>query len=74
MLVLTRFASESLVIGDGRDKVVVTIKSVKGGRVQLAIDAPRHIPIHRHEVYDNLKANAATDSHDSVISLAKPGE
>lgn len=51
MLILTRRAGESIVIGDD---IVVTI--VESGRdaVRVGIDAPRHISVHRHEVYAEI--------------------
>lgn len=47
MLVLSRKPGESLTIGEN-----VTIKVVRtqGGRVQLAIDAPREVAIRRSEL------------------------
>lgn len=47
MLVLSRKPGESLVIGEN---ITVTIVEAKGGRVRLGIDAPKDLPVHRHEV------------------------
>lgn len=52
MLVLTRKKEESIMIGD---EIEITVVSVSGGQVQLGIDAPRGIPVHRKEVYDDIK-------------------
>lgn len=46
MLVLTRTVGEELVIGDD---IRVRVSDIKGGRIKLAIDAPKHIPIKRQE-------------------------
>lgn len=46
MLVLTRTVGEELVIGDD---IRVRVSEIKGGRIKLAIDAPRHISIKRQE-------------------------
>ena len=46
MLVLTRTVGEELVIGDN---IRVRVSEIKGGRIKLAIDAPKHIPIKRQE-------------------------
>jgi carbon storage regulator len=51
MLVLTRKAEESLVIGD---QITVTILAVEGDRVKIGIQAPRDISIHRKEVWDAI--------------------
>ena len=47
MLVLTRKAGESVVIGGG---ITITVAQVKGGRVRVAIDAPQDTPILRAEL------------------------
>lgn len=46
MLVLTRTVGEELVIGDD---IRVRVSQIKGGRIKLAIDAPRNISIKREE-------------------------
>lgn len=52
MLVLTRRVDESIMIGDDIRIVVV---EVRGEQVKLGIDAPRHIPVHREEVYREIQ-------------------
>ena len=47
MLVLTRKANEQIHINEN---VVITVVSVKGNRVKIAIEAPREIPIVRGEL------------------------
>lgn len=51
MLVLSRTRDESIVIGDG---VTVTIVDIRGDKVRLGIDAPKHVPVHRREVKDRI--------------------
>lgn len=51
MLVLTRRANESIVIGD---EIVVTILEVRGDQVRVGIEAPRSVSVHRQEVFDAL--------------------
>jgi len=48
MLVLTRKVGESIVIGDA---IEVTVLEVRGEQVKLGIRAPRHVAVHRKEVY-----------------------
>ena len=59
MLVLTRKAGEEIVI-DG--EITVRVIQTAGGRVRLAIDAPRHVQIMRAEL---LNAFQAEDSEQS---------
>lgn len=57
MLVLTRRAGESIVIGD---EVRVVVLEVRGETVRLGIEAPRRVQVHRAEVYAEVQAaNAA---------------
>jgi carbon storage regulator len=58
MLVLTRKELESICIGD---EIVVTVAEVRGGRVKLAIDAPRHVRIDRQEVSERTPVRRRTD-------------
>ncbi len=51
MLVLSRNKNESIMIGDD---VEVLIVDIKGGKVRLGITAPKHIPVHRREIYDTI--------------------
>ena len=52
MLVLTRKANQSVMIGDD---VEVTVLSVMGEKVRLGIQAPRDVPVFRHEVYVEIQ-------------------
>jgi carbon storage regulator len=57
VLVLTRRANQSIVIGDN---IVVTVLEVRGDQVRLGIDAPRSVTVHREEVFNELaEANRA---------------
>lgn len=49
MLVLTRHAQQAIVIGHGDQPIAVRVASVRGGRIRIAIDAPRDIDIRRGE-------------------------
>lgn len=53
MLVLSRVANESIMIGD----IEVQVVSVDGKRVKLGITAPKHVQVHRREVYEAIERN-----------------
>ena len=53
MLVLTRRANQSIMIGSD---VVVTVLEVRGDQVRIGIDAPRSVSVHREEVFRELEA------------------
>lgn len=60
MLVLTRRANQSIMIGND---VVVTVLEVRGDQVRVGISAPRSVSVHREEVWIELeKANRAAAS------------
>jgi carbon storage regulator len=67
MLVLTRRIGESLVIGDD---VIIRVLDVKGDVVRIGVDAPRHVQIHRQEVYEAVKAanQAAAATSESALA------
>lgn len=66
MLILQRKSGESLVIGED---ISITVVSVDGGRVRLAISAPQDVPILRSELLDATAAN-----QDSAAGEAAPAE
>ncbi|EOS65172.1 carbon storage regulator [Oscillibacter sp. 1-3] len=66
MLILQRKPGESLVIGED---ISITVVSVDGGRVRLAISAPQDVPILRSELVDATAAN-----RDSAAGETAPVE
>lgn len=52
MLILTRKLKEAIMIGDD---IEISIASIEGDQVKLAISAPKHIDIHRKEIYLSIK-------------------
>lgn len=51
MLVLTRKLNESILIGDN---VEITVSSIRGNRVRIAISAPPEVPVMRREVAEQF--------------------
>ncbi len=52
MLVLTRKIGERIKIGDD---IVVSVLEISKGTVRLGVEAPKRVPIHRHEVYERIQ-------------------
>jgi carbon storage regulator len=53
--VLARKPNQSIMIGD---EIEIKIIEVKGDQVKVGINAPRHVSVHRKEVYEEIvKAN-----------------
>lgn len=72
MLVLTRRANQSIMIGH---EIVVTVLEVRGDQVRLGIRAPRSVDVHREEVFAalqqaNQNAVAQSDVLDQLSALA----
>jgi carbon storage regulator CsrA len=61
VLVLTRRANQSIMIGDD---VVVTVLDVRGDQVRIGIKAPRSVDVHREEVFVVLQRNGGRDHVD----------
>ncbi len=71
MLVLTRKAGESIVIGN---QVRITVLELQGRQIRLGIEAPTEIPVHRGEVYERIKEEneqAARAGADELKALSK---
>ncbi|MDI6793545.1 MAG: carbon storage regulator CsrA [bacterium] len=70
MLVLARKRDQSIMIGD---EVEVIVVDVHGDQVKLGITAPRQIPVHRKEVYEEIQREniraAAETKHDKLSVL-----
>lgn len=72
MLVLSRKQNESIFI-DGR--ITVTVSEIRGGRVRLAVEAPREVRIERTEKLSQSAVRRASpaqprndDSHQFVVA------
>jgi carbon storage regulator len=57
MLVLTRRIGDSIVVDDN---IRISVVSIGGGKVRLAIDAPAEVPVNRLEIHERILAARAT--------------
>ena len=37
------------------DDISIMIVDIRGDQVQIGIDAPRSVPVHRYEIYEDIK-------------------
>jgi carbon storage regulator len=65
MLILTRRAGETVMIGSD---ITITVLGVKGNQVRIGINAPKDVAVHREEIYDRIQSekNAGGGESDSV--------
>lgn len=71
MLVVTRQQGQEVVVGDPKNPLgVIRIAQIRGDRVRIAFDFPKHVQINRREVAD-LKASDDTVPCEIEIKLAE---
>ena len=52
MLVLLRKKNERIVINDN---ITIVVVEIRGDKVKLGVEAPKDIPVHRHEVHEAIQ-------------------
>lgn len=55
MLVLSRRKDEKIVVGHGKDQIVITVVGLRADKVRIGVDAPVEVPVHRMEVYEAIR-------------------
>ena len=65
MLILTRRVGESVMIGN---EVTLTVLGVKGNQVRIGVDAPKHIAVHREEIFKRIQGEG--DSQKNSVEDA----
>ncbi|OOF59956.1 carbon storage regulator CsrA [Rodentibacter myodis] len=63
MLILTRKAGESVLIGGD---ISITVLSVRGNQIKLGVEAPKEVSVYREEVYQRIKQLQDESSNGSV--------
>jgi carbon storage regulator len=65
VLVITRKLNEAIIIGDG---IEITVLRVGRDGVRIGVSARPDVPVHRREVYDEIRAaNASSQTDPSAI-------
>lgn len=49
------------------EKVVITVLEIRGNQVRIGIEAPKHIPVHREEIYQRIQ-------NEEKIKVSEMGE
>ena len=74
MLILTRRVGTTIMIGD---EVTVTVLAVKGDQIRIGINAPKHVAVHREEVYERIRSQwpqgiASDQPQETLVNAAWP--
>ena len=68
MLALSRKKGDSIIINDNIEVVVL---SIQGEQVKIGVLAPKDIPIHRKEIYEQImKANKEAATKPASVNLS----
>ena len=69
MLVLSRKVGEAIVIDGG---ITIRVAEVHGGRVRLAIEAPRSTRVDREEIHDRVASAGFQHVHSACLITDTP--
>ena len=62
MLILTRRAGETVMIGSD---VTITVLGVKGNQVRIGINAPKDVAVHREEIFQRIQNEKAAEKGEA---------
>jgi carbon storage regulator len=70
VLVLTRKSNQSIMIGDD---IEISVLAVMGEKVRIGIEAPRSVPVFRHEVYVEIQEDREDAEDHGEVDVALNG-
>jgi carbon storage regulator len=63
MLILTRKRGEGIAIGN---EIRISILEIHGKSIRIGIQAPKHIPVHREEIYIKVQEQNRIAASESM--------
>jgi carbon storage regulator len=67
VLVLTRKANQSIMIGDN---IEISVLAIMGEKVRIGIEAPRSVPVFRREVYVEIQEDQEAGEERADVDIA----
>jgi carbon storage regulator len=71
MLILTRRAGESVMVGND---ITITVLGVKGNQVRIGINAPKDVAVHREEIYERIQSEKSAGKDAQESDESKPDD
>jgi carbon storage regulator len=68
MLVLSRKANQSIMIGND---IRILVVAVEHDQVKLGIEAPRHVPVHRFEIFTEIRRSDTPSRETTLAAVGK---
>ena len=66
MLILSRHKNKRIMIGEGDERITITVIDIREDKVRLGIEAPRSVPVHREEVYELIRGERGSENHEEL--------
>ena len=68
MLILTRRAGETVMIGSD---VTITVLGVKGNQVRIGINAPKDVAVHREEIFERIQTRTGGRQRRKQLTISR---
>ena len=68
MLILTRKLGESITIGDD---IKITFLEIRGKQIRVGVVAPKHIAVHREEIYEVIREQNVEAAATTGVALSQ---